>query len=330
MRAKAEALIRQIENYGYRVQTFSVVNNGLYDADDADWNYKDVPHLNIVHTKVRAIVGTMDDDVIATLNLQKIAGIAWPVTLVNYATSENSQTYYTTLGPFILVVHTVYDRVEYNRAKVTTTYNIAAKGIFNLFFPLLKRILSKNYETLMSEDVPMRNRRGILRERGFRFHSDGRSRSFTETTNLQFSNVVVPERTTTEQFSVPLSELERDGAVVFVGEDDDRGMRLVRQANEILVLPRLCPHEGASLDESAVKNSRVFCPWHNRAFTAVAKIDASTSGAEVSSNPAVATVQGDKVLITVPSGCVAAASCVSESLPGSRAGVAEQSAQSAP
>ncbi len=271
-----------------------------------------------MHTKVRAIIGAMNDDVIATLNLQKIAGIAWPVTLVNYATSDNSQTYYTTLGPFVLVVNTVYERVEYNRAKVTTTYNIAAKGVFNLLFPLLKRILSKNYETLMSEDVPMRNRRGILRTRGFRFHSDGRSRTFTETTNLQFSNVVVPERTGSEQVSIALERLADDGAVVFVGEDDDRGVRLTRQASEILVLPRLCPHEGASLDESAVKNSRVFCPWHNRAFTALAKIDMNASGGPSSSNTAIADVQNGNVVVTVPSNCAAAANCVTESLQQNR------------
>lgn len=314
MRAKPEALIRQLENYGYRCQTFSVVNNGHYDADDADWNYKDVPHLNIVHTKVRAIIGAMNDDVIATLNLQKIAGIAWPVTLVNYATADNAQTYYTTLGPFVLVVHTVYERVEYNRAKVTTTYNIAAKGIFNLFFPLLKRILSKNYETLMSEDIPMRNRRGILRDRGFRFHSDGRSRSFTETTDLQVANVVVPDRDGTQRLAVPLSDLAQDGATVFIGEDDDRGARLVRRANEILVLPRLCPHEGASLDSSAVKNSRVFCPWHNRAFTALAKIDIGTAGAPMSSNSAIATVENGTIFVQVPSGCGAPAACIKGSV----------------
>ena len=92
-RTSADVLLRQLRKAGYTIDTFSVSNTGDYALADADWNYKDIPHLNVVHTKVRAIVGTLDEDLITTVNLQKVGGIPFPLIVVNYATSEQSQTY---------------------------------------------------------------------------------------------------------------------------------------------------------------------------------------------------------------------------------------------
>jgi hypothetical protein len=257
--ASHDSLIRQFKNAGYKICTFSVSSTGTYSLEDADWNYKDVPHLNIVHTKVRAIIGSMEDDVITTINLQKVFGIPLPVTLVNYASSPTAQTYFTTLGPYILVVHTKYDSVAENRTCVTTVYNIAAAPLASFAFPLLRRILRSNYRTLMSEDLPMRERRGELRSRGFRFKSDGRARTFTETTDLLHENILPPERNTVRTESIPLEALSADGSSILVGPDDDRGVRLIRSGENVLVMPRMCSHEGASLDCAAVANKSLVC-----------------------------------------------------------------------
>ncbi|MDP9105498.1 MAG: Rieske 2Fe-2S domain-containing protein [Candidatus Eremiobacteraeota bacterium] len=290
--------MRQLESNGYSICTFSVSSTGKYALADADWNYKDVPHLNVIHTQVRALLGTVDDDVITTINLQKILGIPWPLTLVNYASSDTAQTYYTSLGPFVLVVHTQYDALGPNETKVTTTYNVGATGLMRLAFPFIRRVLTKNYKQLMLEDLPMRERRGELRARGFRFRSDDRARTFPETMNLLVDNVVAPERAQVRTDTVPLAELARAGTV-FVGPDDDRGVRLVKQADELLVMPRVCSHEGAGLDRAELKNGRLSCPWHAKNIVPLARI-ALRDGAACGFGSSRVAVGGGAVHLTLP------------------------------
>lgn len=270
-RNSAEVLLRQLRKAGYTVDTFSVESVGDYALADADWNYKDVPHLNTVHTKVRAIVVTLDEDLITTINLQKVARIPFPLVVVNYATSERSQTYYTIMGPYVLVVYTEYEELGPNRTKVTTTYHLAAAGISRLAVPLIRRIIRGNYRTLMSEDLPMRERRGALRARGFTFRTDSRARTFSETTDLLFSNVVAPTREGTKTESFSLDVLAENGAQL-IGTDDDCGLRIVHQDHELLIFPRLCEHEGASLDCAALRHGRLSCPWHAKAIHPLARV----------------------------------------------------------
>jgi len=299
-RASADALIRQLKSAGYSIDTFSVSSTGNWTVDDADWNYKDVPHLNIVHTQVRAIIGSMDDDHITTINLQKVFGIPLPLTLVNYATSATSQTYFTALGPYILIVFTEYIALGENRTEARTTYNIGAAGFARFAFPLLRRIMKKNYAVLMSEDLPMRDRRGTLRSRGFHFSSDGRPRTFTETTDLLFDNVVVPNRGTSTPIEIDRSVFEQDGAEHFVGSDDDRGVRLVRSGENLLVFPRMCTHEGALLDCAAVKNGRISCPWHARVFKPSVTVRLEPGAHAVFPNGSVRVTQSS-VILELPS-----------------------------
>jgi nitrite reductase/ring-hydroxylating ferredoxin subunit len=297
--ASHDGLVRQLKSAGYKVCTFSVSSTGSYAIEDADWNYKDVPHLNVVHTKVRAIIGSMEEDVITTINLQKVFGIPLPVTLVNYAVTPTAQTYFTTLGPYILVVHTKYESVGDNRTCVTTLYNIASAPIASFAFPLLRRVLKNNYRTLMSEDLPMRDRRGELRSRGFRFKSDGRPRTFTETTDLLFENVVPPQRDAVRTESVPLEALSAEGATLLVGPDDDRGVRLIRRGENVLVMPRVCSHEGARLDCAQVAGGSLVCPWHAKRIGSLLTVPCHEGGSAESGNR-IARIADGALSLTLP------------------------------
>ncbi|OBJ55172.1 hypothetical protein A9W94_20395 [Mycobacterium asiaticum] len=299
-RTSAEALLGQLRNSGYTVETFTVTSTGDYALADADWNYKDVPHLNTVHTKVRAIVATLDDDLITTVNLQKVGGIPFPLVVVNYATSERSQTYYTTMGPYILVVYTEYEALGPNRTTVTTTYNVAAAGFSRVAMPLIRRVIRGNYRTLMSEDLPMRDRRGVLRARGFSFRSDGRVRTFSETTNLRVKNVVTPSRTGTKTESFSLDTLAENG-VQLVGTDDDCGLRIVEKDGELLFFPRLCEHEGASLDCAPLRQGRLSCPWHAKVITPLARVPIS-DGQDVQFKGFGVRIEQNVVKVKMPAG----------------------------
>ncbi len=301
MRASMDRLLRQLQNRGYKIHNFSVQSEGQYAVADADWNYKDVPHLNIVHTQVRTIIATIDDDLITTINLQKVAGIALPVALVNYASTGTSQTYYTTLGPYILIVHTEYFRLDENRTRVVTTYNIGAAGLWRIFFSLLERTIRGNYRRLMSEDLPMRDRRGELREKGFRFKSDGRTRTFPQTTDLIFENVVPPKRSRSRTERIPLERLGSNGDSVLIGSPDDRGLRVVRDGQNLLFFPRFCSHEGAAVDCSAVKSARLTCPWHAKKILPLATLPVSQQ-ARAEFDPYAVQLENSHVLVTLPDG----------------------------
>src|SRR5579872_7311877 len=101
-----EQLIASLQKEGIRFSEFSLTHEGDYAVADADWNYKDVPHLHHIHNLVEAIFAAMQDDFIATINVQKTLGIKIPLSVMNYESGKNEQTYYTTWLFFILIVRT--------------------------------------------------------------------------------------------------------------------------------------------------------------------------------------------------------------------------------
>jgi len=40
-----------------------------------------------------------------------------------------------------------------------------------------------------------------------------------------------------------------------------------------LVFPRMCPHEGACLDDRPCEDGRIKCAWHGRVFAPMAEFD---------------------------------------------------------
>jgi hypothetical protein len=267
VRRTAPEVERSLSRHGLVFRSFTVSSEGMWSEEDADWNYKDVPHLNVVHTLAKAVPAVIEDEVICTVNLQKMLGIPMPIALVNYVAPDGSQVYYTTMLFFVLVVETRIaaqepDPGEPCRTKVDTTYHVGGPRMLAWLFPIMRRMLAANYKVLMSEDLPMREQRGRLRSVGYRFASDGRTRTFAETTDLTVLNVVAPpgdpERTT----AVDLAVLRTAGATTTVG-DGPAGLRIVKgEGSEIMVFDRVCSHEGACLDAAQVSSGVLVCPWH--------------------------------------------------------------------
>jgi len=52
MRRNKDQLITQLKGQGLYFSSFSLVHEGNYAATDAEWNYKDIPHLHCVHELV--------------------------------------------------------------------------------------------------------------------------------------------------------------------------------------------------------------------------------------------------------------------------------------
>jgi hypothetical protein len=272
-------LISSLESEGLRFKSFTRTHEGRYSPEDADWNYKDVPHLHHVHEMVEAIISSVDDDSIATINLQNVFSFQCPMAVFNYQTKPGSQIYYTTFFFFILIVETVYEELAPLRTRVVTTYSVGSSRWLTWCFPFIRWCIKRNYKVLMAADLPMRFRRGQLREWGYTFNADGPTYSFQKTMDITTPNVVVPRETQPfDPVAFSVNEEIPDGDERFLGRDDHLGLRLVRRGSEILVFPRLCPHEGASLDSSGCRDSRVFCLWHGRGFQPLAKFSLDSRG----------------------------------------------------
>ena len=294
-RLTRDAVVAQLEEQGLRFRTVTVQTEGEYLPTDVDWNNKDVVHLNHVHTWADDVTCVIDRDLQATVSLQKVLGVTCPVVIVHYDSEPDHQTHFFTLLAWTVVTDIEFVALGPTRTRAITSYSVGAKRPWMLAFPLIRALLRRNYRQLMSEDVPMRERRGVLRSWGYTFVGDGGPRDIRDSVPIARNNVVVPDLPTLPTDPVPLAELA-EGAVVLVGRSDHLGLRLQRRGREVLAFPRLCPHEGAELDGAAAVDGCVQCPWHGRQLPPVAVIDLDEA-AEAATPHHRLRVQGDRLHI---------------------------------
>jgi nitrite reductase/ring-hydroxylating ferredoxin subunit len=272
------SLVSSLQREGLVFSEFTLAHEGDYTVDDADWNYKDVPHLHYVHELAEAIPAVVGDDLIATINMQKVLMFRFPFSLFNFESGPNTQTYYTTWLWYVLIIETAYESLGKCRTRVNTTYSIGCPPLLRWTFPILKWILKRNYDNLMSTDIPMRQRRGQLRTWGYSFFKEDERYSYEKTIDISKPNVIAPDtEVVLGDHAIEIASALPANGQLFVGRDDIWGIRLVREGNALKLFPRLCPHEGASLDSTECKNNKIQCPWHGRTFKHLAEFDLGSS-----------------------------------------------------
>lgn len=285
MKASRERLVSQLQNEGLAVSSFSLVSEGAYAVADADWNYKDIPHLRHMHELVEAVPVLVDREEYASVVLQKVFGIRLPLSVTTYEATPHSLLYYMTWFFFILIVESAYESIGSNRTKVTTTYSIGSPKLLRWAFPLIRWVLTRNYAILMAADIQMRERKGQLRAWGYSFHTDGRNYAFEETLDIMQSNVCLPAMNRAfPDVRIAIEDELPEGGERLVGQDDHLGLRLVRSDNKVMVFPRMCPHEGASLDRNKCVNRRVQCAWHGRQISPLVTIDLLNAARDTSTD----------------------------------------------
>ncbi|MCB1015316.1 MAG: hypothetical protein KDB10_09410, partial [Acidimicrobiales bacterium] len=259
---------------------------GEYLPTDVDWNNKDVPHLNEVHSLVDDITCVVERNMQASISLQKVLGITNPLILVHYDGAPLRQTHFVTLWAWTLVTHHEFEQIGPNRTRATTTYTVCSSRTWMLLFPLIRVLLRRNWRRLMSEDVPLRERRGLLRSRGYTFRGDDEPmRDIRASLPIQANNVLIPDPPLPAPTiaPVPLSAITAD-AWTYLGRDDHLGLKLRRTGNRIVAHLRSCPHEGALLDEVPLQGSCQVCPWHARELGPVATLDLDEASPEAATD----------------------------------------------
>jgi hypothetical protein len=276
------SFITALTPFGYEFRTLTMSSEGEYQIADAEWNICDVPHLNHVHDWANNVQGVTDDDVESVLVVQKILGLRLPLVHSHYASGSDRHTLFFTLLTYVVVCEITFEQVTPTRTRVTTEYAVGSSRFWLLFFPLIRWLLKRNFAELMSEDIPMRERRGELRSWGYGFRGDGSPRNIRTSLDVSQDNVVLPEtadRPEGDAAHVARAAL-RGGEWAYVGRSDHLGLKLRQVGSEILVFPRMCPHEGSSLDEVEVEGCALRCRWHGRAVRPVGRIDAEVDATE--------------------------------------------------
>jgi hypothetical protein len=269
-----DELISRLTRAGLIFSQFQLVNEGDYEVYDADWNYKDVPHLNALHRLVNCFPTSIEEQVITTINFQEVLGLTIPLVVVNYHSGTDRQTYYTSFLGLLLIIETTWESIGEIRTRVTTSYAIGSKWFLRWAHPIVKRLISRNYAVLMSEDIPMRTRRGQLRRWGYGFRTDGRPHTFTSTLHILDENMVMkqelhPPASVRLSFAELAAIKEKD---LLTTESDHWGLRFSVRENHLNIYPRLCPHEGACLDVEPITKEAVRCPWHGRMLRPLASL----------------------------------------------------------
>lgn len=278
-----DEIVKMLEAEGMTFRTFECVSEGEYAPQDAAWNYMDIPHLTYVHKQVDGVLTFASDAVTASVFFQRIPLMRLPLTVLTYQTAVNQVTYYTSFTFYILIIETSWRAIDDTHTRVVTRYAVGWTGwLAALLYPGIRWLLMRNYRILMSEDLPMRNQRGLLRRRGYEFKMTGDVPSFIDSRKILQTNVLVPDQNviapavcgTWGKQTIPYGQLAEDEPFL-VGAADHLGLAIVRNGHEISVYPRLCPHEGAALDDAARACAGtghpcvLQCPWHGRKFKPV-------------------------------------------------------------
>ncbi|HYF44965.1 MAG TPA: Rieske (2Fe-2S) protein, partial [Acidimicrobiales bacterium] len=189
--------------------------------------------------------------------------------------------------------------VSPTRTRVTTTYAIGARRPWTLATPLIGYLLRRNNAELMIDDIPMRERRGLLRAWGYTFRGDGERRSIVDSLPIHRDNVVAPAAPEgLPSGPIPVSQIS-ETAWTFVGRSDHLGLKLRREGRTIQAFPRMCPHEGADLDDAPVEDGCLTCPWHGRRLAPVAILDMDAPSPEAETSWHRLRVDGDRLHIAV-------------------------------
>lgn len=264
----------------YRFRYFELVLECGGDPIDVVFNYKDLAHLKVVHNTFDIFYSHIGDDVQSCVVMQKLFGMTFPLTHVGLQLGKNHLFFHDSFLNVLLTSEVIAEALPDHRVRIRTTYGVGApRFLLPLIFPILKRLLTRNYHTLMEGDVPMRDRRGELRRWGLQLPKT--SYLFSETLDLRGQHVFPSDKVEVpEPVSILLSSVPTD-VPMFIGRSDHYGVQLFRRSDAIEVFPRLCPHEGACLDQKASKGGRgISCGWHGRRFGPVLRIALPAQPAE--------------------------------------------------
>ena len=241
----------------YRFKYFDLVLESGGDPIDVVFNYKDLAHLKVVHNTFDIFYSHISDDVQSCVVMQKLFGLSFPLTHIALQLDQNRLFFHDSFLNVLLTSEVVAEALPDHRVKVTTTYGIGApKWLLPFVFPILKRLLTRNYHVLMEVTARCATGAADLRRWGLRLPKA--SYSFQETLDLRARNVIKPTRDVPapQPASVAFASIPADSPGAVWQERSLRRADLpaVRMPSRSF---RACARtEGACLDQKSLNGER--------------------------------------------------------------------------
>ena len=266
---------RFMRRNGYKYLILRCTTTGAYNYRDSEWNYSDIPHLNYVHTKVEGYSFYSDNERIVNMFMQKFGPFCIPVTNYIEHTDMKKHSYVMNILGMVVSVTTTHQNEDIIKAKTTTEYKFFYRNFLEKLFAIaIKFATRKNYKVLMSEDVPMRIQRGLLRKNKISFRSDKSNKiGFSETEDLNKVNVDA-----TNFFKLKKSFLVDINFKEEKKHIKELFLTVINFNNQISLLGDICQHEGANLSyeyDTKIKKCRTACPWHGKVISPLLVINKS-------------------------------------------------------
>lgn len=282
MRLNHQDVVNRLRGYGLKFTSASVFTEGRYTPEDAIWNYKDaMAHIPHIHHLVQNVPVHNHRDSLASVFVQRIFGLRFPIVVYDYEATQHTQTAISALFFFVLVIHNVCEEVSPGITRVTTHYHVGATRPFCWLAPLVIWTLKRNYQVLTSTDIPLRERRGQLRSWGYDFVVS----DYLTAEDIRNDNVQLPANSKAPSGELDLNGMQHGEVRLWGQRSDHYGLRFLREQNSLLVHSRMCSHEGAALDEAPCPREQVQCPWHGRALKPLAKFDLTVDTVQSQSTP---------------------------------------------
>lgn len=242
--------------------------SGTWLVEDALWNYLDVPHLNHVHSQVSGKQLFLSDEVAVSVVVQRIGPVKLRTPLVVWRAAPNSIKYATSFAGLTLEVNTEL-RPQESGAVAQTKYTVSSGPMLRPLHRIAHFLLARNFEILMKEDLPMRERRAKLRASGAVLKGDRDGYGFLESKRIT-SNRISPS----DDGVLTIDMSKRQGGSEMWSKDEfSSGLTIYHsgpdEGDKVHIALGYCPHEGAELAISGdcpVGPTTVICPWHGRSL----------------------------------------------------------------
>ena len=268
-----ENLVKSLKKSGVIFKSFQLISSGEFEPQDVDWNFKDVLHIKHVHALLETNTLVQTDYMLTSVNRLKILFFHIKYLAFQFDSGPNQMTYLAQIGPFFIVNNTKFDKNGELNTRVITTYNVGSKMLFtNLFFPLIKWAVTRNYNNLMVDDMIMRERKGALRKLGISFTKENDRYTFAETQKINRKNCVYKPSIFNGSRSSKVLITKKTGYDVvefLTGTSDPWGLRGIISKKKLALYPRMCDHEGACLDNATLNKNIMLCPWHGKKTKAI-------------------------------------------------------------
>tara|TARA_Y100001936_G_C15925579_1_gene586495 strand:+ start:387 stop:851 length:465 start_codon:yes stop_codon:yes gene_type:complete len=147
-----EIIISALEKEGYSSKIVQVNSKTKNLDKNSEQNNNNFIKPNIVYESKQSLQPIVDENYVGSINLTKLPilfGIEIPIVVVNYEYTVNNEIYYSSFGPFLIVINNKR-KITNNEYEIESRFAVLNKPFFNFLTPLIIRIIKKNNNVFKS------------------------------------------------------------------------------------------------------------------------------------------------------------------------------------